>query len=222
MSEIITVKPTSHSLSSGNIETPQYAYDNSESTSAHLYNTTSGTATSTKTTYNVTFTVYYVFDFSNIIIPSGAVIIGADIHHKAYRSSGSTNLASTTNSYNIGAYDKTSSIKTTSITTTNEWRTTELTAEQAETWFNSTSPRVRCYARTYGRVKRANTTYSINAHMYIYDIYAELKYELSGVTFKTRIDDAWVDGVVHAKINGEWIKPKEAFVKIDGAWKSIK
>lgn len=221
MSEIITVKPTSYSLASGDIETPQYAYDNSESTSAHLYNTTSGRATNTTTTYTATSTVYYVFDFSNIIIPSGAVIVGADIHHKAYRNSSFSNIASATNSYTIGAFNKITSIKSTSITTTNEWRTIELTAEQAEVWFNSTSPRVRCYARTYGRAKKA-TSYSIEAHMYIYDIYAELKYELSGITFKTRIDDAWVDGVVHAKINGEWIKSKEAFVKVDGAWKPIK
>ena len=222
MSEIITVKPTSYSMSSGNIETPQYAYDNSESTSAHLYKTTSGTATSTTTTYTATSMVYYVFNFSNIIIPSGAVIVGADIHHKAYRVSRSSGLASTKTSYTIGAYNKTSSIKTTTITATDAWRTTELTAEQAETWFNSTSPRVRCYARTYGRAKTASSSYSIEAHMYIYDIYAELKYELSGITFKTRIDDAWVDGVVHAKVNGEWIKPKEAFVKVDGVWESIK
>jgi hypothetical protein len=221
MSEIITVKPTSHSLASGDIETPQYAYDNSISTYALLHQTTSGTATSTTTTYSAIATVYYIFDFSNIIIPSGAVIIGADIHHKAYRVSSGTNMASLVTSYTIGAFNKTTSIKTTSITTTNEWRTTELTAEQAETWFNSTSPRVRCYARSNGRVKKA-TSYSIVSNMYIYEIYAELKYELSGITFKTRIDDAWVDSVVHTKINGEWIKPKEAFVKVDGVWKSIK
>lgn len=219
MSESITLKPSSVVSSSGTISDSSYAYDDDINTKATIYNKREGTSSSTSASYSASGYIYFLMDFSQI--PSDAEIVSSTVGGKIYRSFTISNYRTSSKTCTLGAYNGTTSIATVSITTegTDEY-SVQLTKTQTETWINSNSPRIRCYGSCGGRVKAA-ASYQRTITIYIFDLYAIIEYERSGVKFKTRIDGTWIDGAVSAKVGGAWVKPKEAFIKKDGVWQPI-
>ena len=50
-------------------------------------------------------------------------------------------------------------------------------------------------------------------------LYAE--WELDAIVTKCKVNGAWQEGIIYAKVNGEWVIPYVGYVKVNGEWKEI-
>lgn len=224
MSETITLKPASSGTGTGAAVNRENAYDGDTTTYANIYDTLTKTSPSMATSYEAFAYRYYNMDFSQI--PSGVEIIGATLYAKASGDmSGSTNYNADAliSTFLVSVYDGTLSISGISFSNTTEQKSVILTAEEATAWVNSSSPRVRCYARCTGKIAKRNNPCIREAHIYVYDIYAIIEYELpSGLQCKVKVNGNWEEAEVLVKVNGEWVNPSDAFVKVNGVWEPIR
>jgi hypothetical protein len=231
MSEVLTIKPNTYVSATGDVQNPEYAYDSDTSTRAQVYSTIDQRTTLTTSGTTVSSSVSYLFPRLSQLIPSNAnilsIVCSPHINCR-YRKPVVRNVCTVSVTYYARFYFEPSDGSDPSLYYTPTYGTGksyswELKGTAFENYLLAGSGRLRVHSYLRAVPKSSGTVITSGyVQIDFSGIELEIEYELpSGLQCKVKVNGNWEEAEVLVKVNGEWVNPSDAFVKVNGVWEPI-